>query len=293
MKLIDLVVLSTLVACGGGSKKETAAVGTGGTTEGGANLTPSPSPPACTDEGAGRDFAAALALAPGASSGCTGSDPDVYSILAPDHPAGTLFELTLQAKGGNIAATIFDADQQELGAATVSEGQEERVFVALATNSKMYLRVVGSGAAVMPYGLATKASPLIDQDEPNDTAEQARPLNLDKQRTALLQSTANSKHGSADFYRVLMGRAGILRVVVEPGSDEVSLAVAILSNTGARLGEGTSANSGAAVTVEARVKRGDFVVQVNASEEKPTRAFSVGSPGRYLTEGYRITASAK
>ncbi|MBA3454434.1 MAG: hypothetical protein H0T42_15190, partial [Deltaproteobacteria bacterium] len=271
-------MLSTVLACGGGSKNGTVASGTG---VGGAD--PTPPLPACTDEGAGRDFAAALALAPGASTGCTGTDPDVFSILAPDHPAGTLFELTLQAKGGDITATIFDADQQELGAATVRQEQEDRVFVVLATNSKMYLRVVGSGAAVLPYGLATKASPLIDEDEPNDTAEQARPLNLDKPRTALLQSAANGTHGSADFYRVLIGRNSTLRVAAEPGTDEVSLSVAILSTTGTRLGEGTSANPGAAVTVEARVKRGDYVVQVIASAEQPTRPFSVGAAGRYLT----------
>ncbi|MBA3458082.1 MAG: hypothetical protein H0T42_33675 [Deltaproteobacteria bacterium] len=52
-------------------------------------------------------------------------------------------------------------------------------------------------------------------------------------------------------------------------------------------------DSGADVTVEARVKRGDYVVQVNASAEQPTRPFSVGSAGRYLTEGYRITVTAK
>lgn len=287
------ILACSLVACGGGSKnsagpKDIDRSGSGD----GSSAVIAPPPPACTDEGAGRDFASAMALAAGEFAGCTNTDPDVYSVLSPDHPAGTLYEVRIKAASA-VVATIFDQDQHELGAATVASGQETSLHVVLATNSRMFLRVVGDGPQVMPYTITTKASPLTDEDEPNDTVEQASPLNLDKTRTALLQTAANNKNGSADYYRVLLGRDGTLRATVEAGTDEVSLVVEMFDKAGKRIGESTAANPGAAVTVEARVKRGDYFIKVAANGETPVRAFAAGAPGRYLQNGYRITVTKK
>jgi hypothetical protein len=284
---LSLTGIYLLTACGGSKK----AVDT--TTPGPGSDRAAVVAPACADEGAGHDSANAMALAAGASDGCTGTEPDFYSVLAPDHSAGTLHEVTLRATEGDLTATIFDQDQRELGAATAGKGQETRMYVVLATNSRMFVRVNGSSLAPAAYAVTNKASPLIDEDEVNDTAEQARPLNLDKTRTALLQTAANGGQGSADFYRVLVGRDGTLQVNVEPGTDEVTLAVEIHDRTGKRIGDATAANAGAAVSVGARVKRGDFVIKVWASDDAPTRAFSVGAAPRYLQDGYRITATRK
>lgn len=280
-------VLATLTACGGGSKK--ADHPEGGAEGGTAKLEPA----ACSDEGAGHDFAGARALAAGNFNGCTGLEPDLYSVLAPDHPPGTLYEVAVAATGADVVCTIFDQDQHELGTATVKKSAEDKMFVVLASNSRMFIKVVGGDSKVAPYAITTKASPLIDEDEPNDTAETARPLNLGTPRTALLQSAANNKAGSADFYRILFGQDGTLEVNVEAGTDEVNLAVAIFDRAGKRIGDSTAANAGAAVTIDTRVKRGEFVIEVSAAGETLTRPFSLGTAPRYLHDGYRITATKK
>ncbi|MEO6777275.1 MAG: hypothetical protein ABI467_30385 [Kofleriaceae bacterium] len=285
-------VLATLTACGGGSKK--ADHPTAGAEEAASGIDAAkPEPPACSDEGAGHDFADAKPLAAGDFNGCTGLEPDLYSVLAPDHPPGTLYEVNLAATGADVVGTIFDQDQHELGTATVKKGSEEKMFVVLATNSRMFIKVVGDDAKVAPYAITTKASPLIDEDEPNDTAETARPLNLGTTRTALLQSAANNKAGSADFYRILLGQDGTLHVNVEAGTNEVNLAVAIFDRTGKHIADGTAPNAGAAVTIDKRVKRGEFVIEVSAADEAPTRPFSLGTAPQYLHDGYRITATKK
>ncbi len=281
-----LLVLAASAGCGGSKTSTTSVTSTGS----GAAMPP---PVACTDEGAGHDFAGAKALAAGAFDGCTGTDADVYSVLAPDHAPGTLYDITLRAVGGNVVGTVFDQDQHELGSASIEKGNEQHLFVVLATNSKMMIQVVGAGAQVQPYAITTKASPLLDEDEANDTVETARPLNLATPRTALLQTAANNSAGSVDYYRVLVGKNGTLHVSVQAGTDEVSLAVAILDRAGKRIGEATAANPGAAVTVDARVKRGEFVIEVSQSGDAPKRAFSVGESPRYLADGYEITVTRK
>jgi hypothetical protein len=137
--------MCALAACGG-SKKTTSTESPGGGTA------PAPVVPACIDEGAGHDFAAAKALAAGSFEGCTGPEPDVYSVLAPDHAAGTLYELKVGATGGEVIATIFDQDQRELGTTTVAKGQEAALYVVLASNSRMFVRAVGTSVAVFPEG---------------------------------------------------------------------------------------------------------------------------------------------
>jgi hypothetical protein len=286
MNCLAWISMYALTACGGSQKAPTLDTSSGGAGTGAAA-------PACVDEGSGRDFGAAKPLAAGSFDGCTGTDPDVYSVLAPDHAAGTLYQLTVGASGGDVIATIFDQDQHELGTATVAKGQETSMYIVVATNSRMFVRAVGTSQTVQPYKLTTKATPLTDEDEPNNSAEEARPLNLGQARTALLQTAANAAHGSADYYRVLVGRDGTLKVDVEPGTDEVTLAAEITDRTGKKVADATAANAGASIALSARVKRGDFVIKVWASEEAATRSFSAGTAPRYLQDGYRITATRK
>lgn len=83
-----------------------------------------------------------------------------------------------------------------------------------------------------------------------------------------------------------MGRRGQASVKVSAGTDELSMDVALLDAKGTEIERTQAANAGGDVSLSARVRSGEYTIQVLPSEATPGRSVAVGEAPRYWSEPY-------
>lgn len=271
--------LFLIAACGGTSPKETAKP---------VVEAPVVEAPVCEEDSAGSSLETAQALPIGKHQGCLLTTADFYSFRAPDHAAGTAFNVSVKGESG-LSVTLFDAQKNELKTST-----EGDMHVAVAGGTDVMLRISRDESSVASaYSFELNATPLVDTDEPNDTLEQAKPLNMGQIQDGLLQTLANKEEAANDYYRVLVGRRGMLSVQVTPGTDELSMHVVLLDLKGAEIESTQSANAGGAASLSARVRTGEYMIRIAPAESSPERSVAAGEAPRYWSEPYSIVVEVK
>lgn len=275
------------VGCGGSAEVDSSSSGgdTAGGESGGAAQ-------ACADEGAGHSTDSAMQFGMGDLNGCLSGQADVFAVHAPNHAAGSLYQVNVSSRSGAFNAELVDAGGSTLATASVEVGHDQSLYAVIASGTKAFVRL-SPAAGNAQYQLSVASTPLNDPSEPNSTQAEAHPLNIGNVEDGILQSAANDAAIGADYYQILVSGTQQVTVAVEPQSGDITLDVRLLSSTGEELHKSVAANNGAAVNIEQRLKKGSYFIKVADAADGAQRAAGVGEAPGYLSEPYTISVKAQ
>ncbi len=275
------------IGCGGDVEVENDSTGgsTAGGESGGAAI-------ACADEGAGHSTDSAMQFGMGDLNGCLSGQADVFAVHAPNHAAGSLYQVRVASRSGAFNAELVDASGQALATTSIDVGNDESLYAVIASGTKAFVRLTPA-AGNAEYTMNVSSTPLNDPTEPNNTQAEAHPLNIGSVEDGILQSGANDSSLGADYYQILVSGTQQVKVSVEPQSGDLTLDVRLLSSTGEELHKAIASNNGAAVNIEKRLKKGSYFIKVADTAEGASRAAGVGEAPGYLSEPYTIKVEAQ
>ena len=249
--------------------------------------------PACVHDSAGVAFGNAMPLTPGVNRGCVeNAKTDVYSVTAPDDPAGTLYVFRMVADD-QICTTIYNQDKQQLGGGEcVTDNESGYYWAALAPGSTLYVKLERTHGRASPYLLEIKEFAIDDVEEPNSSFKQATALALGKPHTAMLHATVNDKRIGSDFYKVDVDQSGVLEIVIDPQSDDVQPEVFVFNADKKQIARDNSDNDGAVLRMREEVAPGRYYVQVveNSTSFRPYGIDLDGAkPTSHYVTPYQLT----
>ena len=249
--------------------------------------------PACVRDRGGASFTTAGMLGVGANGGCVeGAKSDIFTLTAPDNPAGTLYVFRMIADD-QICTTIYNEDRQQLGGGEcVSDNEAKDYWASLAPGSTMYVKLERTHDRASPYVLDIQAFAIDDAEEPNNGWKQATPLALGTSHQAMLTGAINDKKLGLDFYQVDVDEKGVLEIVIDPQSDDVQPEVHIFDADKKQVARENSENEGAILRMRERLPRGRYYVVVGewSPNHRPWGIDTNGArpPSHYATP-YKLT----
>ena len=244
---------------GGGGGSGTG--GTGGSVDAGADAPPSGAIGPCgvpeIEPNDKREQAVPL-TAPTMFTSCIGTpeDIDFYELTTPNDGSGGYYTISFtEIAGWTIDLTVYTAfDTGELGNTyATSDGQDLHAYLAAMAGQKYRLQVKGFinvGKAPAKYTMKVTYTKVDDAQEPNNTRDTAKMINLGTPVTAYLfegvKALPVKATDLADWYKVTAA-AGNVTVNVESVPSNLSAEITIVDPTG-KTQSGYSPNDGANAT---------------------------------------------
>jgi hypothetical protein len=208
--------------------------------------------------------------------GCIESNQDVdfYEFLSPDdNPAGGYVQFTLTEVGRTkIGLTFYSPlDNAIIDSGSAGEsGADLDFYLALAPLGAYRMAISGNGADLSRYTLTSKYTAIDDPYEPNDTQEQAVPINAGEPVEAYFfgfhEATAIGRRNFYDWYEVTL-RDGSVDVVLTEVPLHAYGKVSLHDANGKTLASNRSKDMGSNASIQAMVGAGSYLVRTDVSAD--------------------------
>ncbi len=296
-ELVTWMSMVGLVACGGSPPPP---------TEG-------PTPPAgggppvaeCPQEAGGDapdGIDGAIQLQVGDNPGCfaVGDKRDTFALQSPEDQF-TLYKISYEGHAGAQGCfEMWDAEKKQASwtdRCASGAGASKTAWAIVAPNSRWFLQVHdlsgNAGSEPRAYKLSLEAVPVKDDDEPNGTPDEAKPVVFGQARASYFFQALNAPAPELDYFEFDMSKAGKVAVALEDVDPAVQFAVKILAANGKVVIEKGAASAGASHSVETKLSAGNFRIELRNIAGAGTPPVGGGDPPGYATKPYKLTVSKK